>query len=88
MEIPIESELVMICREIKDKALSIEQWSEIESDDLFQTSQYTGGFDADEKEFCFSYFSDDVEYWFQLDLKLAQKISEGFEPKIQGRRAE
>lgn len=28
----------------------------IESDDMFQTQNYVGGFDATEMSFCFSYF--------------------------------
>ena len=55
MEIPLEEELVNICREIEAKNFSNSQWAEIESDDMFQTSQFVGGYDADEREFCFSH---------------------------------
>lgn len=40
----------------------------IESSDMFQTKNFCGGFDAIENEFCFSYYNDDKEFWFQLSL--------------------
>jgi len=89
MKIPIEPELVSICREITNKGLGVSQWSEIESDDMFQLGNFVGGFDADEGEFCFSYFaSNKVEYWFQLNLHVVKQISQGINPTLIGRSAE
>ena len=48
MEIPISQEFINICKEIKARSYSISQWSEIESDDMFQSDSFCGGFDADE----------------------------------------
>ena len=89
MEIPIESELKNICQEIHEKALELPQWSEVESDDMFQRGNFVGGFDADEQEFCFSYFvTNRTEYWFQFSIETAIEISRGATPKIVGRLAE
>ncbi len=45
------------------------EWIATESDDMFTTAHYVGGFDATEKAFCFSYFdSESGEYWFQFSL--------------------
>ena len=57
---------------------TIEEWAEIESDDMFQQGSYVGGFDGIEMEFCFSFFEDDgQEYWFQLSLEDIVKCSKG-----------
>ena len=38
-------------------------------DDMFQKGSCVGGFDADEMEFCFSYYDKNhKEFWFQLNL--------------------
>ena len=87
--IPISEELESICKEIHLKGFSEKQWSEIESDDMFQSKSLVGGYDADENEFCFSYTqSQNEEYWFQFSLALAIEISNGGKPKILGRMAE
>lgn len=89
MEIPITSELREICLEIPGKGYSEEYWAEIESDDMFQVGSFVGGFDADENEFCFSYFSpNEIEYGFQFDLNVASDISNGLKPNIIGRSSE
>ena len=88
MDIPINEELISICSEISDKNFSDMQWSEIESGDMFQTAMYCGGYDADEKEFCFSYYSSDGnEFWFQFDIDSAKKISVGATIELVGVRA-
>ncbi len=85
MEIPINSELIIICKEISAENKSIDQWSEIESGDMFQSGCLIGGFDADDKEFCFSFFGEDKsEYWFQLGLSIANKIASGHRPILKG----
>ena len=68
MELNIDDELKHILEEIKEKGLSIKEWSDIESSDMFQTKHYVGGFDSIEKEFCFSFYHDNKEYYFQLSL--------------------
>lgn len=89
MEIPIEPEFRSICQEINNKKFGLSQWSDIESDDMFQLGNFVGGFDADEEEFCFSYFaSNKKEYWFQFSLDAANQISQGVKLVLVGRLAE
>jgi hypothetical protein len=58
--------------------MTLAEWSEIESDDQFQTENFCGGFDATEQEFTFSYYDEHKnEYWFQKSLEGIQKILEG-----------
>lgn len=64
----IEKQFILICEEILAEDKTPEEWAEIESDDMFQSSSYSGGYDADEEAFCFSYYANDGEYWFQLTL--------------------
>ena len=54
--------------------LNLEQWAEIESDDMFQNEKYCGGFDYDDAggEFWFRLFEGDDEYWFSLTLDEVQ----------------
>jgi hypothetical protein len=85
MNIPITDELIGICTEIKDRNLLPSQWAEIESSDMFQSEKFAGGYDADEQEFCFSYYlTKDTEYWFQFNLYQALQISQGVKLKIVG----
>lgn len=85
VNIPIEHELESICQEIHANDLGLSQWTEIESDDMFQRGAFVGGFDADEQEFCFSYFAPNkVEYWFQFNLETAVQISKGSKPVLLG----
>ncbi|MEW8053316.1 MAG: hypothetical protein AB2809_23415 [Candidatus Thiodiazotropha sp.] len=89
MDIPIEPDLRSICQDIQSKTLELSQWSEIESADMFQQGNFVGSFDADEQEFCFSYFAPNkIEYWFQISLETAQDISKGNSPVLVGRLAE
>ena len=89
MEIPISRELKEICVEVQETGYSLEQWAEIESDDMFQNGSYCGGFDADEGEFCFSFYSSSgQELWFQIDLDLAYRIANGSPLSILGRLAD
>ena len=78
MNLTIDGEFRKICSEIALEDRAIDEWSQIESDDMFQSRHYEGGFDADEREFCFSYFSSDgVEYWFQVSLEQVKEIAAG-----------
>ena len=56
---------------------------------MFQSDHYCGGYDADEKAFCFSYYkSSNEEYWFQLTLSEVQAIVQRAVKEIQMRPAE
>ena len=74
MKLKITDELREILSKIKGKQLDEAQWAEIESSDMFQSEHYCGGFDADENEFCFSFWDESrVEYWFQFSLEDVNK---------------
>lgn len=75
-EIQVDEQLLSICRGILKENLSVGEWTEIESDDMFQTENYEGGFDGTEKEFVFSFY-DDKEYWFQMTLEQVYEVSSG-----------
>jgi hypothetical protein len=74
MILQIDTDLREICSQILKEGKVLEDWCEIESDDMFQEGKYVGGFDATEEEFCFSIFIGDEEYWFQLPLDDIPKI--------------
>ena len=75
MEVKFTNEFKQICKEILDFGYSPEKWELVESCDMFQTDNYCGGFDATEKEFCFSYYSSrGEEYWFQIDLESVENV--------------
>ena len=89
MDIPINTDLRTICQEIENKGLQEAQWAELESDDMFQLGCFVGGYDADEQEFCFSYYAPSkAEYWFQFSIEVAINISQGNNPSLLGRAAE
>jgi hypothetical protein len=70
MEIAVSHELLEICDKILAERRTTEEWAEIESDDMFQSPSYCGGFDADEGAFCFSFYDERRnEFWFQLTLE-------------------
>jgi hypothetical protein len=82
--IPINSDFKEICKKIVDRELSETQWSEVESDDMFQSDSFEGGFDATENAFTFSYYTSEKEYWFQLTLEDILKVHNGQELILQG----
>lgn len=89
MEIPIQEELKNICRTILGEGKSEEEWSDIESDDMFHQGSYSGGFDATERAFCFSFRDKSgIEHWFQFTLSEAERIASGQSVRIEGRLAE
>lgn len=89
MQIPLDKELRSICQSIVAEGLSLKQWAEIESDDMFQSTSFCGGFDADEKAFLFSWYANDTkEYWFQFSLEDAVDIANGGSTRIVGRPSE
>ena len=78
MKLVVDKEFFGICKEILNRKLTLAEWSEIESNDEFQTENYCGGFDETENEFCFSYYDEErTEYWFQKSLLEIQKINSG-----------
>ncbi len=61
----------------------------MESDDMFQRGSFAGGYDADESEFCFSFYaSDGKKYWFQFTLDQAGRIAAGQDVPLEARDAE
>jgi hypothetical protein len=88
MDFQIGEEFVKMCQEIIAENKSPDEWAEIESDDMFQSDNYEGGFEAIEMEFCFSVFVDDVEYWFQISLEEAERIAARLQDIVDIRPAE
>jgi hypothetical protein len=89
MQIPIDHEFRTLCEEILKEDHSLEEWREIESDDMFQSPHYEGGFDATEDAFCFGYDdADGGELWFQLTLSEMRKVVAGELKSIEARRPE
>lgn len=89
MQIPITDELRLIFEQIVNEQKTASEWAEIESDDMFQSKSFDGGFDAIEQAFCFSYYDDNGdEFWFQLTLSDIEDLLGGRETVINGRAAE
>jgi hypothetical protein len=75
---PMDDELRSICADIVGRTWSDAEWAAHESDDMFQTPRYCGGYDADEGAFCFSrYDADGSEWWFQMTLADVARVAEG-----------
>jgi hypothetical protein len=86
MKVKIEEEFSFIAKEILSYKSNADEWARVESDDMFQTKRYVGGYDATEEAFCFSYYTDEgKEYWFQLTLDEMIKIGEGKVTEIEVR---
>ena len=78
MDIPVPPEFIDLCKDILSQNLEPADWAGVESDDMFQTPAFCGGYDADEAAFCFSYYDPDGnEYWFQLSLDSISAIASG-----------
>ena len=88
MKLAVTNELVDLCQQIVAEDKLEEEWALIESDDMYQNRHFCGGFDADEMEFCFSYYLNDQEYWFQLPLSQVHSIAERRLAEINCRIAE
>ncbi len=86
MFIKVQADFKNICTQILQEDKTIEEWAELESDDMFNVGTYSGGFDATEMEFCFSTTINETEYWFQLSLddvlKVSQNKLETFEIRV------
>ena len=77
MNIKIDDNFLLIAKAILSFNKNNDEWSAIESDDMFQTERYEGGYDATEEAFCFSYYdTEGKEYWFQLSLDEIKQIEE------------
>ena len=89
MKIAATQELLDICRHVLEEQKTIDEWAEIESDDMFQSEHFCGGFDATERAFCFSLYDDDNgrEYWFQLTLDDVRMLAERTDGEIDIRPA-
>lgn len=83
MELQLDDEFRSICQKIVSEDKTEDEWAEIEASDMFQTQKYNGGFDADERQFCFSVFLSDGEFWFQVSLEQVRQIAEGNEVCIE-----
>jgi hypothetical protein len=59
----------------------------MESDDMFARGPYVGGFDADERAFCFGCSGADGELWFQFTLDEAKAIAAGQRATLDARPA-
>ena len=89
MVVEIESQFKDICNEILLRGWSKEEWAERESDDELHAERYSGGYDADEEAFCFSYFAaDGIEYWFQVTMEEIVDLSEGRKTTVDARVAD
>ena len=83
MKIKLDQDFVDIAKDILSENKTLEEWAEIESDDVFQKGAFIGGFDATEEEFCFSYEVEE-EYWFQLPLEDIEKVVKREITEIEG----
>ncbi len=89
MKLAVTAELLEICAQIVAERKTAEQWAAIESDDMFQSQNLVGGFDAAEMSFTFSqYDAAGDEYWFQLTLDEIQDLARGRVTSIDARLAE
>lgn len=88
MELPVNDDLKSVCEEIVREGKDAAAWSEIESDDMFQTETVHGGFDATEQAFTFSYYDPSgEEYWFQLSLDEVEDVARGVRTTVDVRLA-
>lgn len=78
MQLPVPAEFRGVCFSIAADRRTIDAWRATESDDMFQSEHFCGGFDATEDAFCFSYYAaDGSEYWFQLTLTDVASVASG-----------
>lgn len=89
MDINVNQEFIMICKDILKEKRTEEEWAKFESDDMYQSESFVGGYDADEMAFCFSYYNTNgEEFWFQLTHSEIEKVVNGELSKLQSRPAE
>lgn len=87
MNVPIEPALRKIAQRIVGENKTAVEWAAVESGDMFQEDDYSGGFDADEGQFCFSYYASDGEIWFQASLEQMTEIAREGTPELEGSEA-
>ena len=68
MKHKLEPEFYQISKKIVSENKTVVEWAKIESDDMFQSDIYEGGFDSTGMYFSFCVFLNSKEYWFQLTL--------------------
>jgi hypothetical protein len=89
MTINFDEEFVSLAREIVSQDKSHFEWAKIESDDMFQSTHFQGGYDATEEAFCFSHYGDaEEEHWFQLTLVEMKSVADGSRRSVVARPAE
>ena len=88
MKFIVTEELKGIFKAILDENKSLEERTQVESDDMFESEHFSGGFDATEQAFCFSLYHDEKEYWFQLALDEVQTVSDETSGEIEVRQAD
>ena len=87
--VQVPEELRQIARQILAENKSADQWADIESDDMFQSTSLVGGYEAVEGAFCFSYYDGrGKEYWFQLTLAEMTEIATGERREVATRPAD
>jgi hypothetical protein len=78
VQLPVPAEFRDVCVSIAADKRTIDAWRAIESDDMFQSKHFCGGFDTTDDAFCFSYYAaDGSEYWFQLILSEVASVASG-----------
>jgi len=77
-QLEVDDEFIKICKLIEIDRKTDDEWSKIESSDMFQSEKYCGGYESIEQEFCFSYFAPEGrEWWFQVSIEDVHKIVAG-----------
>ena len=76
MKLQLDDTFLQIARSIVAEGKTVKEWAEIESDDMFQSGAYVGGYDATEQAFTFSFYGES-EYWFQLTLDEIRNVCGG-----------
>jgi hypothetical protein len=74
--VDVDDALRVIAAEILAANKTDAEWAALESDDGFQCGAWLGGYDADERAFCFSRRSV-PELWCQFELADAPGIAHG-----------
>ena len=87
MELRFDETFRKIAQSIIAEGKTEGEWGEVESDDMFQSGGYVGGYDAVEGAFTFSYYGADGEYWFQLTLDEIRDVADGVRNAVDARLA-
>jgi hypothetical protein len=85
--VDVDDALRVIAGEILAANMSDAEWAAVESDDGFQRGAWLGGYDADERAFCFGRKTV-PELWCQFDLADAPGIAQGAVRSLPARLAE